>query len=80
MEKETGDNGVWKPLIEKSSLPTFSSEIGLLSHQKLMIATDVSDDDDEIRCPFMDNFGKPSTPGNLHLCLFLTYLVELVLF
>ena len=65
-KKDIENDQMLKPHLEKSSDITGSSSyiVGLLDHQKLMIATD----DDEISCPFKDNFGKSSLSGNL-LCI-----------
>ena len=64
IQKDAEDD---KTLVEISPGVSFSDRVGLLDHQKLMIATDVADDD-EISCPFMDSFGKSSFSGNL-LCV-----------
>ena len=67
VKKHVEDNEVWKPLVEKSLGVNFRNKVGLLEHQKLMIAADVADDD-EISCPFMESFGKTSSSGYLSLC------------
>ena len=65
---EKNNNRMWNSFSEESTGVDCCNEVGLLNHQKLMITTNMSDDHDEIRCPFLDNFDKwpsPSFSGKL---------------